>query len=140
MGTERHVPWDLSDIPADCRLEPLAVQIDKANQSDWSSADKGSQTGEVVESLLRRCIENSIAPEVFEPGIFVLGQRHPHPERLLALKCPFEYRLQWYPCDFLLSYSPITSASLVTGEIPACCAATCRNISTLLPPHPLTCW
>src|ERR1700674_1696496 len=124
MGTERHIPWDLSDIPADCRLEPLAVRIDKTNQSNWSSADEGSQTSEVVESLLRRCIENSITSEVFEPGSFVLGQRQLHPECLLALKCPFEYRLQWCPYDFLLSYSPITSASLLTGEIPSCCAAT----------------
>ena len=78
VSAERHVSRDFRHVPADPRLEPLPVQVNEANQGDRSSADVSSKTGEIVESLFRRRVEDRIAPEVFEPGNFVLGQRQRH--------------------------------------------------------------
>ena len=78
MGAERHVSRSLRHVPADPRLEPLPVQVHKADQGDGGSADESGQTGEIVESLFRRRVEDPVAPEVFEPGNFALGQRQLH--------------------------------------------------------------
>ena len=58
-------------VEAAPRLEPLTVFVDEGDQGDWRITDVRGQEGEVVEGFLRVGIENAIAPEGGQAGLFV---------------------------------------------------------------------
>jgi hypothetical protein len=78
IGTERAISRNLIQLKADFRLKPYPLLIDESDDGDWSIADKGGQTSNVVEHLLAGCSQNLKATKTFETKAFVLWQRQLH--------------------------------------------------------------
>jgi hypothetical protein len=71
VGAEGHIPWGLLHIDAEFGFKPLAVFVDKADQSNGRAADVGSQPHEFVKAVLRSGVQNLILPQGSQPLLFV---------------------------------------------------------------------
>ena len=73
MSAKRSVPRRFRELQPHLRLEPLPAFVHKADERGGGAANKGRQTSQVVEFLLRKRVQNRVPAERFESRPFVFG-------------------------------------------------------------------
>ena len=83
---KRHVPRRFRDRQSDPGFEPLSVRVHEAHECHRRLADACGHEREVVEVLIRRRIEDVVAPERRQPVVFVVrgGRTHIRSPRGMA--------------------------------------------------------
>src|ERR1700693_548570 len=94
MSAKRDVARGLRHLQPDSRLKPLSIIADQRDQCDWRFANVCRQCSEIIQSLLRRRIEDVILPERVE-ATGLIGSRERWNHNLESSGTTCDWGLSW---------------------------------------------
>ena len=71
MGTEGHVARRFARRHSNLRLEPLPMGVNQTHQRDGSATDHGGKTGQIIEGVFGRRVEDVVSTQRVEARRFI---------------------------------------------------------------------